>query len=1417
MMEKLEWKQKFDKDTLERGRNAYLKRKVDDLKEVDGGYTAAVLGKERFEVSIKIKAGELGRMRCKCPAAKIGRYCEHMAATLYAVEGMTGVVEKKQDASEKKQSEADLMEAWLKMDERLRQEEKKKQEQKVSEEERARRQEQEERRLAREKRKSEAAKKKEEQRQKAEEAARAEYEKRKAEEERREKIRAQKAGEARRRVEKRQREEEEARRLAEKRRKAEERRQAEKRRKEEKERQAEERRKEEERQAEERHREEERLAEEERKKQEQAKLRKEQELSKRLEAEFSVLGSSWTQEEGDSENAAKTLKKLEAYKYFDGKSIRKSMKIPQATFEEGERLVRQGKIQIQEVSSGYDRDGGQPMAMLGAIGKSGKAEFPIKILFLQKEVFSTECGCPECRKDYYSWLSKERKCVYTAGALLSLERYLDAHNIGDATDASARWIMEYYQDKRANLLMSDARDEEEKLKFVPRLTKKDGELSVSFKVGEGKLFVVKKLDEFCENVKHSAVGVYGSSTEIHHDLKRFTEQAQGWIRFINRVVREEEKFLQRLMDNRDYYGNRKRGVGGSLDLFGWRLDEFYAQMADEKVEFEDKDGKSKKKGVLSCAEENPRVTMQISRVETEKDDEFHGILVRGTLPELYQGTDTAYYINGEHLCRVDRDFSQKIEPLANLAWGNKFSFNMGRNHLSEFYYRILPQLQDVVDVSETDSEKIRSYLLPDVRFVFYLDAPEHNVVCRVHARYGDEDVNALDSMGEGGGALFASFRDGAREQEVVFQVMQWLPGIDWEKGELHCGGDEELIYDVMKNGTQRLMELGEVRCTKRFRDYHAIRKMKVSVGVSVSSGLLELDVETDDVSQSELLDILGSYRTKRKYYRLKDGSFLDVDDSALRMLAEMVDTMHLKPKEFIKGKVHLPMYRTLYMDKMLEENEAVYSERDSHFREVVKGFKTVKDADFEVPKSLSRIMRKYQKDGYKWLRTLENWQFGGILADDMGLGKTMQAIAVLLAAKQEGRAMVSLVVSPAALVFNWGEEFARFAPGLNVSLVTGTQEERQEKIEAYKEFDVLVTSYDLLKRDISFYEGKEFGYEVIDEAQYIKNHTTAAAKAVKVVKSRIRYALTGTPIENRLSELWSIFDYLMPGFLYGYDVFRRELEIPIVKSQDEEAMARLQKMVGPFILRRLKEDVLKDLPEKLEESRYVRLGTRQRELYDGQVLHMKERLAGRNEEDFNKDKLLILAELTRLRQICCDPSLCFEDYKGEAAKLEACLQLIQSAMDGGHRMLIFSQFATMLEILKGNLESMQIPYYMITGSTTKEKRLEMVKEFNGGDVPVFLISLKAGGVGLNLTGADVVIHYDPWWNLAVQNQATDRAHRIGQTKKVTVYKLIAKGTIEEKIEKLQEKKKDLAEQVMGGETGQLGSLSREEILELLEA
>ena len=577
--------------------------------------------------------------------------------------------------------------------------------------------------------------------------------------------------------------------------------------------------------------------------------------------------------------------------------------------------------------------------------------------------------------------------------------------------------------------------------------------------------------------------------------------------------------------------------------------------------------------------------------------------------------------------------------------------------------------------------------------------------------------------------------------------------------------------------------------------------------------LLEID---SSLTAKELLDILQSYRMKKRYHRLKDGSFVGLDDAAVGTVDELTEALSLKPADMIKGKMHIPLYRALYLDRMLAENDEVYSKRDSHFREMVKEFKTIDDSDFEEPSSLSDILRNYQKDGFKWLRTLEEWNLGGILADDMGLGKTLQIIALLLSAKLEGRTGTTLVAAPAALVYNWEEEIRKYAPELRAAVIAGNQEERREKIERYGEYDVLVTSYDTLRRDIPFYEGKEFRCEVIDEAQYIKNHTTAAAKAVKVIKSRHRFALTGTPIENRLSELWSIFDYLMPGFLYGYETFRREIETPIVKNQDEDVMKRLQKMTGPFILRRLKENVLSDLPEKLEETRYVRFDGEQKNLYDAQVVHMRETLAGQAEEEFNKNRFQVLAELTRLRQICCAPSLCFENYRGSSAKVDACVQLILSAIDGGHRMLVFSQFTSMLEILEKELDKEEIQYYVITGSTPKEERLRLVKEYNSGSVPVFFISLKAGGVGLNLTGADVVIHYDPWWNQAVQNQATDRAHRIGQTKKVTVYKLIAKNTIEEKIQKLQETKQDLADQIIGGETGQLAGMSREDILALLE-
>jgi len=430
----------------------------------------------------------------------------------------------------------------------------------------------------------------------------------------------------------------------------------------------------------------------------------------------------------------------------------------------------------------------------------------------------------------------------------------------------------------------------------------------------------------------------------------------------------------------------------------------------------------------------------------------------------------------------------------------------------------------------------------------------------------------------------------------------------------------------------------------------------------------------------------------------------------------------------------------------------------------------------------------------------------------MGLGKTLQVLAFLLAKKQEGETRPSLIVCPASLVLNWAEECAKFTPSLRILPVDGTAARRAALAEHFPEYDLVVTGYDLLRRDAELYGKHEFYACILDEAQAVKNQTTQKYKAVCRVRAQVRFALTGTPIENRLSELWSIFSFLMPGYLYGYRAFRERFERPIVQDGSEDAARRLNQLTSPFILRRMKTDVLKELPPKTENVRHVALGEEQRRLYLASVLDAKDRLRGIRPDD----RVQVFAVLTRLRQICCDPRLAVEGWAGESAKLEACMELVSSAVDGGHQILLFSQFTSMLSLIAERLDEAQISHFTLQGSTPKPVRAELVHRFNAGEASVFLISLKAGGTGLNLTGADIVIHYDPWWNLAAQNQATDRAYRIGQKNMVQVYKLIAQDTIEEKILELQGAKQSLADTVTGSADGSILSMAPEELLALLE-
>ncbi len=1156
--------------------------------------------------------------------------------------------------------------------------------------------------------------------------------------------------------------------------------------------------------------------------------------------EYTQLGDTgFSAEDRASEN--ERMEALEQYSYFDTDRILGSSSLSGNTWAKGKKLFNQNTFSNIEVIEGYDRNERIDGELAQVSWKSSDQDNPIQttIVFSKDSLLDAYCNCPTCQRQrrgfyaptYYG-ASQPSKCEYVAGLLIAVQQRLKNRNFGDATDREANNFLNLFQSRRVNMSNTDGGKSEKNVMLKPRLIKKDGKLSVSFKIGTGKMLLIKQLSDFCDNVKSSATTVYGSDTMINHSRSNFTDESLKWLDFIEHIVQEEEELNERMNEamrtrSRYYYYRKPTvSVGGSLNLFGWRLDEFYRLIGDEKIDYEDRDSVYTSKLRLSASMGNPPFDINISEAVSgigKNPEEFEGIRVSGCLPELFYGTSLAYYVDDttSTLRCSGRDFRDKIEPLTQFTDEQAaFSFVIGRNRMAEFYYDVLPSLADIAQIKEADPERIHSYLPPRVHFIFYLDSDENDVYCNPVACYGNKEFSLLDNFIDNNDESYAQYRDASKEIEILNSLEKYLPAVDPVNEELICGGDEERIYRLMAEGINELLSYGEVQCTNRFRRRTKVRNINASVGVSVSEGLLELNIRSKDIPMDELLNILQSYRAKRKYYRLKDGAYVNLEDQSLEMLSELMESMHLKPKDFVSGKMHLPLYRTLYLNKMLEENESLYTDRDARFRQIVKDFKTVDEADFEVPESLTGIMRQYQKEGYRWLRLLETYNFGGILADDMGLGKTLQIISVLLAARERCKKeeMVhALIVVPASVVYNWGDEFARFAPSLQISLITGTQSERKEKLSHAEDYDVLVTSYDLLKRDIDQYENITFTYEIIDEAQYIKNHTTAAAKAVKVINSTYRFALTGTPIENRLSELWSIFDFLMPGFLYTYDVFRKEIETPIVKNSDKSAMKRLQKMTSPFILRRLKGNVLKDLPEKLEEVRLVRFDKEQQKLYDAQVVHMKRDITSQSEEEFDRNKLVILAELTKLRQICCDPSLCFENYNDGSSKLEACMDLVKSAIDGGHRILLFSQFTSMLDIIQERLNKEGIPYYTIVGSTPKEKRLQLAKSFNEGTVPVFLISLKAGGIGLNLTGADVVIHYDPWWNIAAEDQATDRAHRIGQDRKVTEYKLIMKDSVEEKILNLQYSKRDLADQVINGETGNLGSMTKEDLLEILGA
>ena len=793
----------------------------------------------------------------------------------------------------------------------------------------------------------------------------------------------------------------------------------------------------------------------------------------------------------------------------------------------------------------------------------------------------------------------------------------------------------------------------------PRLdVEEDGQLNLTFKVGADKLYIIKDLSEFVKIVEANGEMQLGTKNRLSFAAASFDAESLGLYHFLKNEVKAAGL---RGMELYKKIGQAYEEIKSTIPLYGRALDEFFVLMEDRHFPFVQKTGRSKRTGEAGCADKSPNITLLIENIQ-DSDGNFDGIRLSGEIPILVEGAEYQYFFEDTSLNRVVSKDARILEALMRTNDYGSVSFKIGRRNLSEFYYKVLPALEEIAKVQIQDARAIAQYLYPEPEFSFFLDANENVFTCTVKVQYKDQVFELTKGkMTDGAQAkdeVLAEYRDLRAENEMLAHARGFFPYQN-DEGALCCD-EEEQQYRVLESGVDFLLKLGEVHATDRFQRVTIRRKPQITVGVRMESDLLKLKLSSTDLTDEELIDLLNSYRSAKRYHRLRNGDFIQMEADTMEELASFMSLSKAKPGDFVKGDMKVPAYRALYLDKVLEKNELFYAKRDHAFKHLVKEFKTVADSEYEVPESLQHVMRGYQEFGYKWLRTVEFYRFGGILADDMGLGKTLQVISVLLAAKQEGRLEEALVVTPASLVYNWKEEFAKFAPEFSIALIAGNKEEREEQIKNAAGADILITSYDLLKRDILFYADKTFSYQIIDEAQYIKTHTTAAAKSVKAVNSRVRFALTGTPIENRLSELWSIFDFLMPGFLYGYEKFRKELEMPIVRHKDETAMNKLKRLVEPFILRRLKQEVLSDLPDKNEEICYVHFDKQQQNLYDGQVLHMKQMIEKQSDEMFQKNKIAVLAEITKIRQICCDPSLCFENYDGESAKRETCMELLKT-------------------------------------------------------------------------------------------------------------------------------------------------------------
>lgn len=990
-------------------------------------------------------------------------------------------------------------------------------------------------------------------------------------------------------------------------------------------------------------------------------------------------------------------------------------------------------------------------------------------------VRETYCTCIDFEKNSSK---KNYRCKHINSLLIST--FLDCDNEGNIQNIEKDINEEDLGSDNFLLSFKEGipKLNKELVNLIPEVEIDSDFFTICFRIGKDKTYVLKDLKEFLLAFEAQGEVFFGKDFTFKGKEHTFDKVSIELIEFLINEL-EAETFAIRYQG----FTNKNIVKGKQITLPGSKLVQVLSILKNVKVFSKVEGDHYKWRNVIS---------KPLPLKFTLKNEEEILVIEDSVYPQvLTTNFDVFIYNDDFYLPPYEQRVNYKyLRKRINKSLNIDESFKVGvLESIVPFLNRITPN----VEIQESIKKDI---IEEELKVDFYLDREKH-ITMETLFRYGEYIINPLDPQEN---SKYIK-RDIEKEREIL-DLIKAL-GLYAEERKFFLIGKESEEFVFLKNGTEKLLRYGDVYYSDKIKNKGIFKEFEIKAKIKNNGDYFEFEYSLGALHQKEVKKILEAIRKGNKYYKMEQGEFIDLENEELTKLQKFLEGITTGAEK--NGKIDIPKNKALIIEHLAKDNRIDFIDGINCIEVMKEKIKSLKDYKVEIPEGINAVLREYQKTGYRWMKSLEYLGFGGILGDEMGLGKTLQAITFILSNKGKK----SLIVAPTSLIYNWRDEFQKFAPMLNIEILSGSPEEREEKLKHLDEVDVMITSYGTLRRDIPIYKEVMFNYLIIDEAQNIKNPSSQNAKCVKDVKADIRFALTGTPMENSLGELWSIFDFLMPGYLYSEKKFKDLFD------NDEESIRKLGLYIKPFILRRRKKEVILELPDKIEKNIIVDMKEEQKKVYKAYVDDVRERM----QEEIDKFgvSIKLLSYLTKIRQISLDPSLIMDDYDGGSGKLEALLEIVEQSIEEGHKILVFSQFTSMLKKISHSLNKNNIDHYYLDGAMKAQDRIDTVNKFNKDETPVFLISLKAGGTGLNLTGADIVIHFDPWWNPAVEDQATDRAHRFGQQNIVEVIKLISKDSIEEKIVRLQENKKELINKVLenGLDSGQVfKNLTEKELIEL---